>query len=181
MVKTLSNTTAQAVLLIPVLSFYAWSLAQDIGRLRAGRTRLADIAAVNLRLAYRRPAGVAIDGTLVAPAPDQNKYVAFLLRGQSLQHDLDFWIRAKKLMDSRQDIGLFGYCDSQQCVDAIRKLQPLSFPVLAYGEAAGIQAVVNEDVRGRAILQIVGKASPLEIAWRDPRVSPEDAVQGAIR
>jgi len=94
MLKLLSNATTQASLLIVVLSFYSWSLEKDIATLKAGRERLAEVSDANRRLAFRRPSGIAIDGKPVTPTSDQGTYIAFILRSESLQRDLDFWDRA---------------------------------------------------------------------------------------
>jgi hypothetical protein len=180
MIKALSNATLQAVLLLLVLSFYGWSLVKDVGRLELWRKRQAFIASDDN--AYVESSGIAVDGKAISGGTlSGRKHVAFLLRNKSLQDDLNFWTQVNTLLGSRTIIGLIGYCDSQQCVDAIRTLRPLPFPVLAYGEAVSIQAVADADAHGLAIVKVAGAQTRSKIVWRKTGSAPQTVVQEAVR
>ena len=180
--KLLANNTVQAVLLIIALGFYGWSLAKDLTTLKLGPENEAIAARENLGIVYAQPSGVSVYGKqIIRSSLGTKKSLVFLLRSESLQNDLSYWGRVGMLLDSHKEIGLAGYCDSQQCAESIRKMQPLAFPVLEFGEATSIQAVVNADAGGNAILKDVGTYLQSNILWRAAESSPQEAAQEAIR
>jgi hypothetical protein len=169
----------QAWLLIFILSFYTWSLGKDVITLK--HWRQANAASEKLRVAYGQPEGIDVYGKLIVVSSlSAKKYIVFLLRNENLQNDINFWSRVEMLLNSHREIGLIGYCDSQQCVESIRKRQPLAFPILSSGDATGVEAVVNADADGKAILKSVGSHTPSTILWR-ATISPQEFVQEAIR
>lgn len=180
--KLLTNTTVQALLLILVLAFYAWLLGHDVITLKREQEYQARTAHINLSIAYIQPSGIDIYGKqVVASSLGAKRNIVFLLRNESLQNDLNYWSHVKTLLDSNKEIGLVGYCDSQLCAESMRKGPSLAFPVLAFGEAASIQAVANADANGEAILKKVGTPSQSKISWRGAENYPQRVAQEAIR
>jgi len=181
MVKTLTNATLQSVLLLIVLSLYAWSLVKDLATLEQWRKAQAALARDDV--AYGESSGVSVVGTAIhAPALSRGTDMVFVLRHKSLQNDLSFWQQVKAAMGAEKLVGLVGYCDSQLCVEDVRTMAPPPFPVLAYGEAASIQAVMDADVHGLALVikGAVGR-SVSRIHWRKPGTTPQAVVQEALR
>ena len=180
--KFLANTTLQALLLIVVLGSYACSLSKDVMMLSRLKQKQAIMAHAKSDLIYDQPAGVDVYGKKIVPSSlSKKRNIVFFLRNENLQKDLDFWSHVGMLLDSHREIGLIGYCDGWQCADSIRKMHPLGFPVLAFGEATDIEAVVDADGDNKAILKDVGSHLQSTILWRSAESSPQKAVQEAIR
>jgi len=180
--KLLANTTLQAVLLVIILGVYACSLGKDIMTLKRLREKEAIMAHSNTDLLYDQPSGIDVFGKhLVASSFGTKRNVVFLLRNDSLHDDLNFWRHVAALLDTHKEIGLVAYCDGERCVDSIRKMQTLAFPVMAFGEATAIQALVNADSDGNAIVKDVGTQKELKVSWRAAGYSPQMIAQEVVR
>lgn len=176
--KYVSNRMVQVLLLIAILSYYGWLQIKDIMVLRKHQIAQDSIAKSNDSIILRRVSGIDIFG---APAgslsPGIKRDVIFLLRYESLVGDLEFWRKVSVKLNSHSEIKVIGYCDNSQCVDSIKTSPNPPFTVLAYGEADGVQAVVNADKNGDAILKENGKVMTTMVSWRKNGLHPEDIAQ----
>jgi len=100
--------------------------------------------------------------------------VAFLLRYNSLEVDLEFWNEVGSLL-SKLDavpVRLTAYCENGQCVEAIRKNPDVAnFTVLEYGEVVDMQAMLGADAVGE--FWLIGSGFK-KINWRDGTQRPVD-------
>jgi hypothetical protein len=174
-----SNPTLHAALLLIILSFYASSLLKDVSTFKQGQARLA--VTQTRQVGFKDPIGISIDGiSLDRASLHSERYIAFLLRNQSLRSDLSFWDQVNVLLGSRAEIKLIGYCDGQSCADSIRTLPKPSFSILAYADAVSAQAVANADAEGLAVLKVAGR-SRSSIAWRGKGATPRQTSEEALR
>ena len=175
---SIQSPTLQSALVLIVLLSYSWSLSKDVYKMNKGRAQQSLI--LNGDQVCRKPSGLDVNAVKITASPHITKYLAFLLRRSSLPQDLAFWREVSRLMTAQTGIQLVGYCDSVQCADSIRSRQPLPFVVLQYGEAGSVQAVVNADARGQAVIKAAGAINSA-ILWRSPGAEPLKIVQEAIR
>lgn len=99
--------------------------------------------------------GIDISGNLLHPmlVPNTKSLAIFLMRGQSIQGDLNFWKGVEFLLPKKYETRLVGYCDGTLCTEAIkRELQQVTFPVIAYAGASGSQSLLDADENGYFLL-----------------------------
>lgn len=114
--------------------------------------------------------------------PDARRFVLFGLHRSTLEADLLFWRSVGDLLASQSGVYLIGYCDSSVCAeDARNSHRSAGFSVIAYGEPATVQAVLNADAEGAALVGD-GKMMPLRRApWRGRSASPANVVLDVLR
>jgi hypothetical protein len=180
--KILTNPSVHAALLLAILLTYAIFLCRDIGSIHGWITNDARYVESSYNVVYAQPSGIDLygrgPGTSVLNA---KKYIVFLLRGRNLQTDVDYWTSVADLMKSHNDVALIGYCDGQLCKSALHTMPQLPFQVYMSAEATSIQAVVNADDNGKAIVKSKSSLLQSEIAWRSSGRSPQTVVSEVTR
>jgi len=160
-------STAGEIVLAGFLCLYATSLNKRTVALRGEAQYLRSIAAGDDAVTMRAVAGVDVSGHFVGPlsADDSERIAAFLLRGNRIGDDLTFWREVATLLPPAAHIRLVGYCDGESCAEAVRKLAPLDFPVIEYGEISDSQALINADL-ANALLVLSAPSHSQRHAWR---------------
>lgn len=161
--------------LIAVLAVYGIRLGREARTLNSQADGFKEIAMTSGNIVLRSLAGIDASGQMVNNVipPGTKRLVVFSLRGRTLEQDLHFWSSAASLLSKESGVRLVGFCDTSACAQAVRDLyQSLSFPVIAYGEANALQAVLSADEQGNLIL-LSGALQPLgKVRWRGEDVTP---------
>jgi hypothetical protein len=161
--------------LVAALAVFGVRLASEARALDRKSDVMKSQVSSNWGIVLQSVTGIDVSGHLVGDVipPGTKRFVVFGLRGATLQQDLNFWISAAALLAKDGGIHFVGFCDDEPCADGVRHLaQPLSFPVIAYGEASGSQAVINADAEGNCILLSGGLATAGKVSWRRPDMNP---------
>jgi hypothetical protein len=130
----------------------------------------------NLALELGHYTAFTIDGRRISPftLPHSRGVVTFLLRFRSLKKDLATWQQIANLMPAGARVELVGFCDDLRCGEVIRTYgETLRFSVALYGEVVDMQAILNADTLGQALVQ-TDETSPIAVMWRAPGRTPED-------
>jgi hypothetical protein len=170
--------------LIGILGFGGCVLAKKVTALSVKPKMAEAIEDTSQRLPFRSEAGIDLSGRTVFPLPPPGvrHTVVFMLRGASVQTDLAFWRKVESLLPKNAAIRLVGYCDGDVCVNAVRgEAVAPDFPVIAYGEITGSQALLNADAQGNSFLLSEEWFQPKRISWRAPVSTPQAVVQEAIQ
>jgi len=165
------------ILLICILIITGWYLYGIMKQVESNNPELKAIENDN-NLIFSDGAGIdfmgnKIDSFLENKADEDERFVvAFLLRYNSLDADLKFWNEVKGYLSEPDTIRLTAYCENNKCVEAIR-INPdkVHFPVLEYGEASDMQAVIAADANGEFYLQ---GSRFRKIKWRNEILEPFD-------
>jgi hypothetical protein len=177
-----ANNHMPAVLLIIILSVYGWKETRDMIILDKTRAILEGLTNQNKMMRVSELDGVDTDGQQIkAIVKKQRKTLAFVLHSDTLTNDLEFWNDTANLLASQTDVGIIGFCDSRQCDQALMGYAKRAFPVASYGEVMDVEALINADAEGKAILSINGKADAERIAWRFGASSPGGIAKELMR
>lgn len=163
------------IALIAALGYFGWQLGRSVRTLRQQPRRQQLIFNKSQQTVFTAEAGIDVWGTPVSPLPppQAKRTIVFMVRGSSAEQDLSFWRSVESLLPKNDGIRLVGYCDGKACVNTVRReANPIDFPVIAYGELDGSQALLNEDARGHAVLRSEQWFIPKSIAWRSPARTP---------
>lgn len=182
--KRVKIETLIGIVLIAVLGFYGVRLVRSTLALSRLAPTARSSAGTNRRLVFQSEAGIDVWGKPVYPLPaaQAKRTIIFLLRGASIAADLDFWRNVESLLPKNAGLHLVGYCDGNNCADAVRRdAKPPGFPVIAYGEVIGSQALVNVDANGNSILMSEQWLQSKRVKWREPTRTPLSVVQEALR
>lgn len=174
--------TLLGIVLVGVLGFYGWPLAMRIRDLRQDPE--VKIAAAYRKRVLRTEVGIDVYGNLVQhlPPPKVKRTIVFLLRGVHAPADLEFWRNVESLLPSNSGFRLVGYCDGDACANAIKgEAHRPDFPVIAYGEIGGGQAMFDADAEGDAFILSEEWFQPRRIRWRAPGRSPLGVIQEASK
>ncbi|MDR3578190.1 MAG: hypothetical protein P4L50_30375 [Anaerolineaceae bacterium] len=174
--------TIVELILIAVLGVYGAQLAI---RLNGEPWRSLTMAAKDTTrsssgLIFQSEEGIDVFGSRIhhAPPPAVTGTVAFVLRGDSIRADLKFWRKVKALLPNNGRIRLVGYCDGMVCRDTVKKaVGGRDFPVIAYGEIASSEALIDADAQGNCILLHEEWPLPKSLTWRATGVTPEKVAQ----
>lgn len=138
---------------------------------RRARVELA-LAGDNQLLVLRSASGIDVSGKFISAAlPTRVERLAvFGLRRSSLGDDLRVWGAVQAQLGKAGTVHFVGFCDGTDCAESVRRLRRglVPFPVLAYGEATAVQAVVNADAYGRMLLLDRKMRLLRQIEWRTP-------------
>jgi hypothetical protein len=108
--------------------------------------------------------------------------MVFVLRGASIREDLDFWRTVEILLPRDAKIVLIGYCNGDDCVNAVKRDGRLpKFPIIAYGETAGSQALLNADTQGSFLFLEHDSYKLNPIRWRDQGQTPQNIAHEVLR
>lgn len=165
-----------AVLLVIVLGFYGWKQIQAVTILAKQRSDIEELARENSAISFLTITGIDIAGRPIDSSQIKKKTIVFLLHDQTLTRDLDFWNQTEQLLAHQADIAIIGYCESRNCTHALLN-KTHAFPVRSYGEVVSMEALINADADGRAILCVNGKSATAKISWREEGNSPEKLVR----
>lgn len=182
-VRQMKSGTISATLLVAILCYYGWMMSRNARALDRRVEQQQLIASRNRTLLVQSERGIDAFGHPVdsLPADADERTVTFLLHGQHLTTDLEFWLQVESLLPKNSTVRLIAYCDGEVCVNAIRHAEPSpNFPVLAYGEITSSQAVINADMDGDSILQIGSGLGLRKIPWRAQRQTPQRLVSSLI-
>jgi hypothetical protein len=173
-----------AIALVSILGYYGWTMLRVAKTIKQRSQIEMATAASNHKLVFLSEAGIDVSGKFVfpLPPPGAERTIIFLLRGTSIKADLDFWRSVQSLLPRRAGLRLVGYCDGDNCADFVRNNpEQADFPVIAYGEIAGSQALVNEDEQGYSILRSERWFRSKHVKWRALEESPRSVVEEALR
>lgn len=164
------------VALIAILGYYGAQMAANTQVISANTDR-------GEQMVFLSAGGVDLSGKLISPSsmPTSNRTLVFLLHGQSLQKDLEFWAQVEALLPKNSVVQLVGDCDGDLCTDALKQAtHPPEFPVIEYGEITSSEALLDVDAAGNSIL-LNGKNPQRFIQWRAASVTPTSFVQEAMK
>lgn len=163
-------------LLAACLLLWGVRLWRATGIFNAEATAAQAAEVVSPHGALRTVAGINIWGKPVylEPPAGTKRFVVFMLHGATISTDVAFWRSVAERLHGRRGIRLAGYCDGSACAEAARRLKaPAGFPILAFGEVIGSQALLSVDSEGDFFL-LDGRSYILaEDRWRGPGVTPK--------
>lgn len=172
------------IALAGALAACAVPLSKEIGAVRSQADFERTIAAKNQQIILRSTGGIDVSGRLVYEVLPQNakRFVIFGLRHSTLQEDVRLWSAAVALLATEPDVHVIGYCDGAACAESVTNAnQSLDFTIIAYGEAAAVQAVLNADAQGNLLVSD-GRMMPLrQIRWRIPGQVAANIVKEVLR
>lgn len=148
-----------------ILGFYAW---QMINNYRSLYQHSHSIRGKEF-LTFQVESGIDVNGHPVYALPPSKaqRTIVFLIRGTNVDADLNFWRQVQALRPNQSSLRLVGYCDGEVCAKAVSHAsRPSDFPVIAYGELISTEAVVDQDLDGKAVLRDEGWLQPKQIEWR---------------
>lgn len=169
-----STPWAEALLAVALAALGAKLATRVAHEVRAAEVRQA-IRAANGREALRAVGGVDPWGRLVHEIPPAGavRFVAFLLRAQSIESDLQFWNRVASLLPPGRGVRIVAYCDGALCDAKVRaRGEPAAFPVIAFADAVDGQAVINADEDGQLLLLDPNTHAVEKRFWRRDSVGP---------
>jgi hypothetical protein len=181
---TMKTRMIAQIVLIATLYVCGASLVKDIQKLRSEAANERWLAESNKRLRVNSAAGIDTSGRVVYEVlPDGVKrIVVFGLRHASVHADTELWSEATGLLAKERAVHVIGYCDGTSCVDYLKHTIPLPpFTIIAYGQAAAAQAVVNADEQGAFVL-LDGRARELRrVSWRRPALRAAEIVREVLK
>ena len=171
--------TAATTLSLTGIGFHLRTLRHSLQSESA--RRLSDVSTSQY---LQAEAGVDIYGHVITalPATIEDRGLIFLIRGASLKADTDFWRSAAKIAAQFPNLRLVGYCDGQECAERLRsEKQTLPFPVIAFGELLGTQALFEADGDGEAVVHSERWFVPKNVEWRSTASTPGSVIDGATK
>jgi len=172
------------IALIAVLAVFGVRLSKEIRALDSRAIVQQSRAVSSERSAIYSLTGINPSGQVINRLipPGTKRFVVFGLRGVTIQEDLNFWSGVDALIPPSSGVRLVGFCDGNVCANALQSSPHSStFPVIAYGDATGSQAIVYADAQGSFIL-LDGGLKPLSrIKWRSSELVPADIVRQVLR
>lgn len=174
----LKGETILGTVLVGVLGFYGWQPATTI------LARQQVHAATAGKLVLHTEGGIDVYGNRIRhlPPPGVKCTIVVLLRGGQVQVDLEFWRNVKSLLPRDSGFRLVGYCDGDACANAVKgEARRPEFPVIAYGEIGGGQAMIEADARGDAFILSEEWFHSRRIGWRSQGRSPLSVIQEASK
>lgn len=172
----------QGALLLASLSVFCSVLGKNSWRLHEmSRLQKATVDS-NHDISISSLDGFDVFGRKVDSKADPNTAVtvAFFLRGDTLIQDLAFWRSVERDISKVKQIRLEGFCSSTaKCTELIEQSQTtIDFPMIISGETASVQAIVNADFQGKAIVQIhAPKPKTTTVVWRNRGRTPLDVLR----
>ncbi len=146
-----SSPRVQEVLLIILMVCYGWTLSNDVAKHASRQKKVESMSKSAMQ--YRSPVGITADGNPIkSPGPRADRYVVFLLHADSLRSDLGFWNSASIVLGPQSRTALIAYCGGTACSEMAQQSGAHRFPILQYGDAVSIQALVDADSYGAAIV-----------------------------
>lgn len=182
----MKNKIIWEILLMCILGFTGWYLHTKIEHVKLTSSKLKTIEADNRFVPVDGTTGIDVMGVKLESAKkDAKGIVAFLLRNNTLDADLQFWNEVHNYLTELSAVLLTAYCENDRCVEAIRKNPSVAhFSVLEYGLVGDMQAIIAADENGE---YWAGSNSAVEngdllkrvtgftkINWRDGSVTPFD-------
>jgi hypothetical protein len=165
---------AFGIALIGILLFHCFKLS-NLALVAHKKVKLAirEDEVSKRELGFQQEAGIDIYGKLVAPLPppQEERAVVFLLRSQSLYSDLTFWKAVQKELTG--GVRLIAYCNDDECSNFLKEQSEKSFPVIAFGEVLGTQALMQADEDGECFVRSEYWLVAKPIKWRGTGASPE--------
>jgi len=172
---SIKSAVVNSWLLIGILTYCGWRLYEDFRVLRSQPARLQAIAAKDQDTVFQAEAGVDAWGHIVSPLPKDRatRTVVFMVHGATASDDLEFWNKVDEHLAISDRIRLVGYCDGDKCSNTVRLNNDAArYPIIAYGEISGAQALINADSAGRAVVRSDQYNNPKYVTWRDASATP---------
>lgn len=181
--KFFETSTVRALLILLVLVLSGWPLLKDAKTIRQRRAYLESLRATNLSLKARVFSGVDVNSHLLLRERGlKSVYIAFLARYDTLAQDLAFWNRVAEIVSTKgRDFVFIGYCDDRRCHDEIKGAQQSRVSILEFGDTMTLQAIVNADSEGKALLSAPNPINSTALLWRTGGISPNLVAQEVLR